>query len=238
MTVAGAVTGCWAAAIARQYARLLHGGAFPHARTLLAACCQTMQQVSTRIIWARACIWPDRYTVTVTVCGGLVGGLFAYQLPHLYWPAWMLGALLLVMGLLASIDAHTRLLPDALTLPLLWSGMVAAWLGAGMPLVSSFEGVVAGYALPMALRMVWMAVRGVDPLGGGDIKLLAGMGAWLGAHDAILVFLLACVTGSLYAIVRWRARAWRISQPFGPFIIAHAMLFLLWPEARGWLVTI
>src|SRR5690606_32770961 len=86
-----------------------------------------------------------------------------------------------MLMLLAHIDIRTRLLPDALTLPLLWLGLGAAWLGWGrVPLYDAVAGVMAGYGVLWLLLQGFRLLRGIEGMGYGDLKLVAALGAWLG----------------------------------------------------------
>ena len=124
-----------------------------------------------------------------------------------------MSAYILILLLLAEIDCRTFLLPDILTVPLLILGFWAS--GLDMGLVSALEsavGAVVGYGLPVlaSFLIVWYKK---DAFGGGDIKLLSAIGAWLGAEGVLYVIAAAAVLGMLYALVR-RQRA----LAFGPMI--------------------
>lgn len=139
-------------------------------------------------------------------------------------PVLPLAGLCLVC-LAAAIDARTGYLPDALTWPLLGLGLVHAALSAGFPSpVQALAGVAAGYGLPWVVAHAYLLWRKQPGLGGGDIKLLAAMGAWLGPAQVPWVLLLACLLALLVAWARaaWRRRSWQARQarPFGPALAA------------------
>lgn len=124
-----------------------------------------------------------------------------------------MAAYIAVLLLLAEIDCRTFLLPDILTVPLLILGVWASSLGMG--LVTGLEsslGAVVGYAFPalVSLLIVWYKK---DAFGGGDIKLLAAIGAWLGVEGLFYVIALSSVLGLLYGLVK-RQRM----LAFGPMI--------------------
>lgn len=128
---------------------------------------------------------------------------------------------------LTIIDARTSLLPDALTLPLLWLGLAIAWLGGPVSLHDAVAGAMVGYGLPWLLFQAFRAVRGREGMGYGDFKLLAALGAWLGAYPTLLTLLAACLGGLLFACVR--QKTWRPTgaYPFGPFLALAGAGFLL-----------
>src|SRR3546814_6578470 len=96
---------------------------------------------------------------------------------------------------LAWIDLRSSLLPDALTYPLLWLGIVASWAGLGISLPQAIGGVVAGYLFLYLCAAILRSMAGRDVVGGGDVKLLAGLGAWLGAGWLTWGLLAACLAG-------------------------------------------
>ncbi|MEY4711049.1 MAG: putative type 4 prepilin-like protein leader peptide processing enzyme [Pseudomonadota bacterium] len=133
--------------------------------------------------------------------------------------AWAgFGATLLA---LAAIDWDTTLLPDDLTLPLLWAGLIAAALGwSGVALADAFWGAVAGYLALWCVHQAFLRVTGKEGMGYGDFKLFAALGAWLGWQALIPVILLASTTGAGVGItmkVRGNLREDGY-VPFGPFL--------------------
>lgn len=150
------------------------------------------------------------------LCGGTVW--LAYVHFGSYGLSFMC-AYICILLLLAEIDCRTFLLPDILTFPLLLLGILASGLNMGLvsPLESSF-GAVVGYVLPVvvSLLIVWYKK---DAFGGGDIKLLSAIGAWLGVEGLLYVIAFSSVLGLLYALVR-RQRA----LAFGPMIALAAIV--------------
>ena len=122
-------------------------------------------------------------------------------------------AYLWILLLLAEIDHRTFLLPDILTIPLLLLGLLVSSLNIGfVPVEESVLGAVIGYALPVvvSLLIVW---RNKEAFGGGDIKLLSAIGAWLGVEGLLYVIVLSSVLGLFYALMMRRR-----SLAFGPMI--------------------
>lgn len=132
------------------------------------------------------------------------------------------------MGLLLTcIDARCGLLPDALTLPLLWAGLMVSWLGHGAPLHDAVAGAVLGYALPYSLMLVFRAATGRQAFGLGDAKLLAAIGAWSGWRPLPLILLVACLMGIVWAMCHQKSLRPRGAYPFGPSLAAAAACVLL-----------
>lgn len=145
------------------------------------------------------------------------------------------GVVCIVLVLLACIDVRVRLLPDALTLPLLWLGLCGAWAGAGIPLHDSVAGVMAGYAILAVPRLGWLWWRRQEGVGAGDVKLLAALGAWVGSSGIVRVLVVACIAGVVAAVVH--QRRWRPSgtYPFGPFLALGGLAeFLLVSGVQSW----
>ena len=165
------------------------------------------------------------------------------------WVAWHFGfgvaaacALFVTWALIAltGIDIDHQLLPDSITLPLLWVGLLAAVaIGpiAGSPLpVSARDAVIGAAAGYVSLWLVFHAFRlvtGKEGMGYGDFKLFAALGAWLGWKLLPLVILLSAATGALLGIfmivLRGRDRA--APMPFGPYLAAAGWLALMYGEA-------
>ncbi len=137
---------------------------------------------------------------------------------------------------LAWIDARCWLLPDVLTLPLVIAGLAAAAAFDPSELTDRALGAVAGYLGLRAIALVYRAIRGRDGLGGGDAKLLAAAGAWVGLRALPQVVLFAAFAGLLAAAglrlagVRLGAQS---ALPFGPFLALATWLVWLMPAMRG-----
>ena len=158
---------------------------------------------------------------------------------------WGLGASALVWAAfaatllaLACIDADTQLLPDALTLPLLWGGLISAAAGwSQTALADALWGAVAGYTLLWLVQQAFGLVTGKQGIGQGDFKLLAALGAWLGWQALLPLLLLASLSGAVVGLgLRWSGRL-GAGQPlaFGPYLaMAGAALMWLAPLHGLW----
>jgi leader peptidase (prepilin peptidase)/N-methyltransferase len=144
-----------------------------------------------------------------------------------------------VLVALAGIDWDTTLLPDGLTLPLLWSGLVAAALGLTTSLSSAVWGAVAGYLSLWSVYWLFKLATGKEGMGYGDFKLLAALGAWLGASMVLPVVLGASIFGAVVGVAMKLNSSLREGRyvPFGPFLAGSGLAVLLLGPVRvlGWL---
>lgn len=143
----------------------------------------------------------------------------------------LVGALLLSFCLiaLAFIDLDTQLLPDSITLPLLWAGLLFALVGGLVPLREAVIGAMAGY---LSLWLVFWAFKlatGKEGMGYGDFKLLAALGAWLGWAALPQIILLSSIVGAIagIALIAFRRQQRGAAMPFGPFLAAAGWLALM-----------
>ncbi|MBE0507105.1 MAG: prepilin peptidase [Marinospirillum sp.] len=153
--------------------------------------------------------------------------------------AWRFGASLQALAFmgfawtllaLAMIDAQTRLLPDRLTLPLVWAGLLWHWLFSDQALFDqAFLGALVGYLSLWCLYWFFKLLTGREGMGRGDFKLLAAMGAWLGAPALVPVILLSSLSGLLLALVVKLRADWQQGQaiPFGPHLVVACLLLLV-----------
>ena len=131
---------------------------------------------------------------------------------------------------LTFIDVDTQLLPDNLTMPLLWAGLLANVLGA-LPEVSLREsviGAVAGYLTLWVVYWLFKLIRGKEGMGYGDFKLLAALGAWLGWKALPAIVLMASVVGAAIGIglVVFKGRDHQIPLAFGPYLAVAGAIVL------------
>jgi leader peptidase (prepilin peptidase) / N-methyltransferase len=137
---------------------------------------------------------------------------------------------------MSGIDFDTTLLPDSMTLPLLWVGLLLSIVGTvpafGLPLdmKSSIIGAVAGYLSLWSVYHLFKLLTGKEGMGYGDFKLLAALGAWLGWQSLLLIILLSAFTGAIVGItlIVARGRDRNIPIPFGPYLAAAGWIALLW----------
>jgi leader peptidase (prepilin peptidase) / N-methyltransferase len=135
---------------------------------------------------------------------------------------------------LAWIDWQTQLLPDNLTLPLAWLGLIAAerqWIG--LSLNDAVWGCVAGYLSLYGINALFRSIKGQAGMGHGDFKMLAALGAWWGWQNLPFLVLLASVCGILHALIGVKFFARKPNEPiaFGPWLATAGAAPLLWPSA-------
>lgn len=133
---------------------------------------------------------------------------------------------------LAGIDWDTTLLPDDLTLPLMWLGIALAFFGYGMvDLQTSVLGAAIGYLSLWSLYWVFKLLTGREGMGYGDFKLLAAIGAWLGWSALPVVAVVAAVIGLIASVVMKFGPGLREGAyvPFGPFLALGAVTYLVLP---------
>ena len=150
---------------------------------------------------------------------------------------------ILLMSLLAAavIDARTQLIPDEITLPLVWLGLLAAALLDTTPTpVDAIVGAVGGYGALWLIYQVHRRVMRREGMGYGDFKLLAGLGAWLGWQALPTVALIAGLLGVGYAAIGLiRGSSNRLTPlPFGPFLAIGGVIALFFPPALPMLLTL
>lgn len=159
-----------------------------------------------------------RYPIVEIVCGALfaaMGWMHGPQLPTLAWCGF--SAVLLAAAL---IDWDTTYLPDVLTGPLLWGGLVAAALGWTIPLHEALWGAVAGFMSLWSVAALYKLVRGHIGMADGDFILLAGLGAWVGWQTLLPLVLAASAIGAVVGIGMKLTGTLREGRyvPFGPFL--------------------
>ena len=140
---------------------------------------------------------------------------------------------------LAAIDWDTTLLPDNLTLPLLWAGLVSAGLGWTIPLSDALWGAVVGYLSLWSVYWLFKLTTGKEGMGFGDFKLLAALGAWLGLKMILPILLAASMIGAVVGLVMKFGGSLREGRyvPFGPFLAGAGLAVMLAGQGRvlGWL---
>ena len=152
--------------------------------------------------------------------------LFAFGPTPIALAAFGLCATLLAASL---IDFDTRYLPDTLTLPLLWAGLIVN-LGdtAFVPLHEAVIGAIAGYLFLWCVYWLFRLVRGVEGMGYGDFKLLGALGAWLGWQALPQVVLVSALAGAIFGLAATGIGKMRFEEPlpFGPFLAAGGVITL------------
>ncbi|MDO4641382.1 MAG: A24 family peptidase [Neisseria sp.] len=136
----------------------------------------------------------------VELLTAILFGIVAYQ----YGWSWLtLGGLVLTAMLVALtfIDADTQYLPDSLTLPLIWLGLIYNLNSEFVPLKQAVLGAIVGYVSLWLLNYIFKKIRGIDGMGGGDFKLFSALGAWLGISTLPVIIFVAALVGLLATVV-------------------------------------
>jgi leader peptidase (prepilin peptidase)/N-methyltransferase len=175
-----------------------------------------------------------RYPIVEALTGTLSGAV-AWKLGF-GWPAAAGLVLTWFLVALAFIDIDTQFLPDSLTLPLLWLGLLLSLFApapAGAPVPvdmrSSIIGAIAGYLSLWSVYHLFRLLTGKEGMGYGDFKLLAALGAWLGWRMLLPIVLVAAAVGAVSGIVLLSLRGQNRSTPiaFGPFLAAAGWLMFM-----------
>jgi leader peptidase (prepilin peptidase)/N-methyltransferase len=144
------------------------------------------------------------------------------------------GALFFLWSLIALtfIDLDTQLLPDSITLPLLWGGLLFNLFGTFTDLESAVIGAMGGYLVLWTVYWLFKLVTGKEGMGFGDFKLLAAIGAWLGWKSLPAVILVSAGAGAVIGIIlivlTRRSRGTPI--PFGPYLALGGLVSLIWGD--------
>jgi leader peptidase (prepilin peptidase) / N-methyltransferase len=172
--------------------------------------------------------------VATALLFALVGWRFGAEPVALLWCFFCA-----VLVALAGIDWDTTLLPDNLTLPLLWAGLASAALGWTIPLADAVWGAIVGYLSLWSVYWLFKLTTGKEGMGFGDFKLLAALGAWLGWKMILPIVLGASVIGAIIGIIMKMSSSLREGRyvPFGPFLAGAGLVVLFAGPERvlGWL---
>ena len=167
-----------------------------------------------------------RYPLVELATGALFA-LAAWKFgAHLATLAWC-GAIALLVAM-SLIDLDTKYLPDDLTYPLLWGGLVVAALGGTIPLSAAVWGAVAGYVPLWLIAGGFALIMKRQGMGGGDLKLLAALGAWLGWQAILPIILIASIVGLCVNVPRMVIGKHERHQqyPFGPFLAGGGLVVM------------
>jgi leader peptidase (prepilin peptidase)/N-methyltransferase len=152
--------------------------------------------------------------------------------PHFGYSMQALAALAFTWTMipLFLIDFDTQLLPDTITLPLLWAGLLLSLFNLFVDSQTSIIGAAAGYLSLWTIYQLFKLITGKEGMGYGDFKLLAAIGAWLGWQVLPVVILFSSVVGAVIGItlILFRGRDHNLPMPYGPFLAAAGWITLLW----------
>lgn len=165
----------------------------------------------------------------------IISGLLSLAVACYFGLSWAcLGALLLTWSLIALtfIDLDHQLLPDKITLPLVWLGIFFNLFTVYTDLISSVIGAMAGYLSLWSIYHLFRLITGKEGMGYGDFKLLAALGAWMGWQFLPMIVLLSSLVGAAVGISLMLLKKHQrdIPIPFGPYLAAAGWIALIWGE--------
>ncbi|MBK6638176.1 MAG: prepilin peptidase [Rhodocyclaceae bacterium] len=173
----------------------------------------------------------------------ITGGIFSALALHYDFGLAAIAAMGFAAALIAltGIDFDTQLLPDDITLPLLWAGLLINIPGTFTTLKSAVIGAIAGYLALWAVYWGFKLATGKEGMGYGDFKLLAALGAWLGWEMLPLTILLSSFVGALIglSLIVFARQGRNVPIPFGPYLAIAGMIALIWgkPLTQAYLGT-
>ncbi len=169
-----------------------------------------------------------RYPLVELLTGVLTGFLAWYF--GVSWQAFFAIIYLWALITLAFIDADTTLLPDDITLPFLWLGVLVNLGAAYTTIQSSIIGAAAGYLALWSVYWAFKLITGKEGMGYGDFKLLAALGAWLGWQMLPLIILLSALVGTMVGVagIVLHGREKGAKLPFGPYLAAAGFIAMVW----------
>ncbi|MEQ8204737.1 MAG: A24 family peptidase [Woeseia sp.] len=181
--------------------------------------------------------------VLTAVLTGLTAWRFGFG-----WEALAAIGLTWTLIAITFIDFDHQIIPDSLSLPLLWAGLSLSLFnpmaGADVLFIapkSAIVGALAGYLSLWSVYHLFKLVTGKEGMGYGDFKLLAALGAWLGWQELPVIIILSALVGAIMGIglMAVRGRDRNVPMPFGPFLAAAGWLAMLYgPQIRSWWVSV
>lgn len=163
-------------------------------------------------------------TALLSLCVAVVGGVNWITLCFILL-TWALIAL-------ALIDYDTLLLPDEITLPLIWLGLLISTLNIGINPSAAIIGASFGYLSLWSINWLYSLLRSQQGIGYGDFKLMAAFGAWLGWQKVLMIIFLSSFFGAMIGIMMlyWQKKSKDTRIPFGPYIAIAGWVTILWGE--------
>ena len=203
---------------------------------------QNIPVISFLLLKGRCSSCDTRIGVRYPIVELLTGLLSLVLVMQLGW-GWPLAAMLVFTWMLVSmsvIDIDHQILPDTMTLSLLWLGLLVNTQGLFVPLESAVFGAAAGYGVLWGFFHIFKLLTGKEGMGFGDFKLLAALGAWLGLTAVPLIILLSSVVGAVVGIagILILGRDRQLPIPFGPYLAAAGWIAALWgDEIIAWYLS-
>jgi len=175
-----------------------------------------------------------RYPILEFITG--VFFLIIYQYIFVDYPT-LIRAVIIITAILPSIliDMDYRIIPDSLSIGMIVSGLILSFFDPMFFWLDSLSGIIVGGGVLYVIAEVYYRLTGTDGLGGGDIKLMAGIGALMGWYPVVYIMFLSSLTGSLFGLVLivFFKKDRKTAIAFGPFIGACAIIYFILSEG-GW----
>ncbi|PCJ40678.1 MAG: prepilin peptidase [SAR86 cluster bacterium] len=178
-----------------------------------------------------------RYPIIESACG-----IFTVLIASQYGFSWLTLAILILtwsLIVLTMIDYDHQLLPDDITMPILWLGLLINYFELITTLEAAVLGAIAGYLILWTVYWLFKLLTGKEGMGHGDFKLLAALGAWMGWQALPQIILLSSLIGALLGIglIIIKGRDKNIPIPFGPYLAGAGFVSLLWNDELSQLYT-
>lgn len=180
------------------------------------------------MLYVRGCRWDWwRCRLVEVLCGGIAVWVVAWLGCTVVAVLYIV--LLWVLVLLARVDSSHYLLPDCVTLPLLWLGLCVNAYGVFVSAGDAIIGAGVGYLVLRGVGAVFKWLRGMDGMGRGDCKLFAALGAWFGSYPLLAIMVIAASLGSVVGLV-WigvKKQSWDKPLPFGVFLALATWMYVI-----------
>jgi leader peptidase (prepilin peptidase)/N-methyltransferase len=168
---------------------------------------------------------PIHYPVVELLTGLLSMALFIrYGLSYQYILSFLF---LIALLLISFIDLHHQIIPDILSIPGIFAGIAVSFIPGHLTWPDSIIGAVGGGGILYLIALVYKKVTGRDGMGGGDVKLLAMIGAWMGWRALPIIILLSSLSGIVIGggALIMAGKGYRVRIPFGPFLSLGAIIY-------------
>lgn len=172
-----------------------------------------------------------RYPIVETITGLVSAALVWHFGSGIAGMAAVVFAWFLIV--ITMIDADTMVIPDDLSLPLLWLGLLVNLKGTFTSLPQAVMGAAAGYLALWTVYWLFKLIRGKEGMGYGDFKLLAALGAWMGWQMLPLIILLSSAVGAVVGVslILFKKMGYDKHIPFGPYLTAAGLIALIWGKS-------
>jgi len=202
----------------------------PHCKTVITAW-QNIPIISYLLLGAKCASCGQPIDARYPIIEGVTALLAFIVAWHFGFNGQGAGALVLTFALvvLSVIDTDHKLLPDSITLPLMWLGLLLALVPVFVPLREAVIGAAAGYLSLWIFFQLYLLLTKKEGMGFGDFKLLAACGAWMGYTAVPVIILLSSLVGSVVGLtlIALKGQEWGQKIPFGPYIAAAAWIYLM-----------